>query len=250
MTKAVTLLHGFMGAPSDWDQVSAELSNIELATPSIRPAADWAQGVEELLDELPDRSVFVGYSMGARLLLACALEEPWRCEGLVFVSGNPGLDEEARGERRRRDLEIAARIEKEPRRDFLRQWYSQAVFASLSEQMAGDEIERRLAQQDAPWADILRTYSVSQQPNYWSQLGDLPCPILAVAGQRDDKYTDIVIRMSKFTNCQARVVAAAGHIVHREQPYVFVQMLREFFKGLADEVPSDRPLGSRERASP
>jgi len=217
-----------MGDPTDWDQIRAELSDCDIVTPTIRPAADWQTGIERILADAPERSTWVGYSMGARLSLACALAAPQRCAALVFVSGNPGLDEAARIVRLRHDLQVAERVENEPRTEFLARWYAQPVFNSLSAEMAREEIERKIALDGDEWGQILRTYSIGRQPNFWPQLGDLPGPILAVAGQHDVKYVDIAVRMSQFSNCQARIIPSSGHIVHREQPRAFVHMLREF----------------------
>ncbi len=228
MTTTLTLLHGFMGDPTDWDQIRADLSDCDIVTPTIRPAADWQTGIQRILAEAPERSTWVGYSMGARLSLACALEAPQRCAALVFVSGNPGLDEAARIARLQHDLQVAERVENEPRREFLARWYAQPVFSSLSADMARDEIERKIAQSGDDWGQILRTYSIGRQPDFWPRLGDLPCPILAVAGQHDVKYVDIAMRMSQIANCQARIIPSSGHIVHREQPRALVQTLREF----------------------
>ena len=240
MTSTLVMLHGFMGDPADWAEVRAELTGFEIVTPRIEPADDWEQGVTRLLDELPQQSVLIGYSMGARLALACAVAAPQRCEALVFVSGNPGLDTVARNSRYQHDLQVADRIEQEPRDEFLSRWYSQNVFSSLSAKMAREEIERKLSQDGSQWGDILRTYSIGQQPDFWPALDELPFPILAVAGQHDKKYVDIMVRMSQWNHCEARIIPGAGHIVHREQPFVFIQILQAF---LSRVVPTQQAHG-------
>lgn len=226
----ITMLHGFMGDPSDWDWIRSQLPEYEIVTPLIRPAANWQAGVQQLIGELPERSLLVGYSMGARLSLGIALAEPTRCEGLLFVSGNPGLEEEtAREVRYQGDCRIADRIEAEPREDFLQSWYTQsAVFQSLTERVRDDEIRRKSARAADSWSDILRAYSVAKQPNYWPRLGELTLPMMAVAGKLDRKYTNIIVRMGLEPNFETRIVPACGHIVHREQPHVFLHLLRDY----------------------
>ena len=129
----LTFVHGFMGDPSDWDLIRAELSDYEVVTPLLKPAANWAAGVSQLADELPERSIIVGYSMGARLSLALALSNPDACAGLVFCSGNPGLeDQQQRESRYANDCKIADRIEADSRRDFLEHWYSCLLYTSPS----------------------------------------------------------------------------------------------------------------------
>lgn len=230
-TIPITLLHGFMGSPDDWDEVVPHLPAWTVCTPRIRPAADWDHGVRQLLQHLPERSIFVGYSLGARLLLACALAEPARCAGLVFVSGNPGL--ETSQERTRRlagDLAIAHRIENTRRDEFLQWWYSEStVFKSLSPELRAAEIRRKLAHPD-DWAAILRTYSVARQPNFWPGLAKLDQPVLAVAGHLDRKYANIIRRLGNHDHVEACVVEACGHIVHHEQPGAFLQLLRQYLQ--------------------
>ena len=186
-----------MGDPSDWDFLVAELSEYDICTPLIRPADDWESSVEQLIEEIPDRSIIVGYSMGARLSLAVALAKPQVCAGLVFVSGNPGLeDDDTREKRFAGDCRIAELIDKEPRREFLHHWYTQStVFKSLEERVRSDEIERKSARAGDDWGAILRTNSVAKQPNYWPRLGDLEMPTTAIAGLLDRKYANVIARM-------------------------------------------------------
>ena len=205
----LTFIHGFMGDPSDWDFVRAELSEYKSTAPLIKPARDWDSGVEQLMEELPRRSILVGYSMGARLALAVALSRPEVCAGLVFVSGNPGIeDDEARRKRYESDCRIADEIESVPRQDFLHQWYTQStVFKSLTADVRADEIARKAAYAGDDWSAILRTYSVAMQPNYWPRLCELKMPVMAIAGMSDRKYANMIVKMDS-ANISTRVVAS------------------------------------------
>lgn len=231
-TLPITFVHGFMGDPSDWDLMRAELADYDVVTPLIKPAADWSAGVAQLADELPDRSIIVGYSMGARLSLALALSNPDACAGLVFCSGNPGIeDQQQRESRYANDCKIADRIDSDDRRDFLQHWYHEStVFKSLTARVRDDEIERKAMRTGDDWSAILRAYSVAKQPNYWSDLDKLSMPVTAIAGMQDRKYAQMISRMGSLPNIDARIVSACGHIVHREQPHVFLHLIREFLQ--------------------
>jgi 2-succinyl-6-hydroxy-2,4-cyclohexadiene-1-carboxylate synthase len=148
------------------------------------------------------------------------------------VSGNPGLEEEhAREVRYQSDTKIADRIEAQPRRDFLVSWYEQStVFRSLTDQVREDEIERKAARTGDNWSEILRVYSVAKQPDFWPQLSKLQIPVMAMAGILDRKYVNIILRMGAEPNIESRIVPSCGHIVHREQPYVFLQLIREYLE--------------------
>ncbi|MEM8666282.1 MAG: alpha/beta fold hydrolase [Planctomycetota bacterium] len=234
----LTFLHGFMGHPSDWDQIRDGFFDHETSAVSLPEAEDWATSIHALARTLPQKSILVGYSMGARMALGLALEYPGRCEGLVFLSGNPGLESDDERERRRNvDLKIAHRLETDSLDQFLTDWYSLPVFATVSESVRQAEQQRkRQMQRDGQstrqqWARMLRANSVSTQPNYWPRLEELSVPVLLVAGERDEKYRKIIER---FAECLAivsptvRIVPHCGHIVHREDPDALTKNLREF----------------------
>jgi len=228
----LVFLHGFMGAADDWQAIRAELAEFPTAAVELRPAADWSSGVDKLLAELPPDAVLIGYSMGARLALACVLASPERFAGLVFVSGSPGIEDAAlRRARDEHDRQVAENLRQRPRASFLQVWYRQSVFASLTPALREAEIERKLARCGRHWPDLLRTYSVGRQPNYWPQLPGIPIPVLAMAGELDPRY---VRNMERFAlvcaRCESCIVPNAGHLVPREQPEAFVQAVREFVR--------------------
>jgi 2-succinyl-6-hydroxy-2,4-cyclohexadiene-1-carboxylate synthase len=236
MRNTITLLHGFMGDPSDWDEVRSTLTDYDIVTPSIRPAPDWDAGILALRQELPRHSILVGYSMGARLLLSLGMIQPDLVKGMVFVSGNPGIEAHDRQVLHQIDAQLAQRIEREPRHEFLSWWYRKGPFQSLTTSQVNDEIERKLGYRGDNWGEILRTYSISKQPNLWEAVIDAKFPMLAVAGELDAKYAKIVTNLGKLAHVEARIVPRCGHIVHHEQPQVFVQLLREFVEKLDNKL--------------
>jgi len=231
----LTFIHGFMGLPCDWDDVRAALTEFETSGVEIGLAPDWQSSVRQLAKAIPSRSILVGYSMGARLALGVATESPEKVAGLIFVSGNPGLETlQAREQRREADERVAARIEVEPLLQFLTDWYRGSVFAALPEELRRLEIATKLVRPSSHWPAILRTNSVSQQPNYWPRLKELTMPTLVVAGELDEKYRKIAQRIQQECSSpklSAKVVRNCGHIVHREQPEAFCKLIRDFASG-------------------
>ena len=231
---SLTFIHGFMGHPSDWDDVRAALPEYDTRAIEIKPALDWRSSVRQLADSIPDRSVVVGYSMGARLALGIALEHPQKCAGLCFVSGNPGLETtEARDKRWQSDQEIAQQLEQldsESLELFLDQWYQADVFASLPQEIRREQIARKRKLFSPNWPKILRTHSVSRQPNYWPSLKQLSIPAAVVAGELDEKYRQIAVKFADQTSSgqvSKTIVPNCGHIVHFEQPESLAQTIRE-----------------------
>jgi len=145
---AVLFLHGFMGSSADWREVMAVLGDLfciavdlpghgaSLGLPPDTYTIEGAtRAVIRTLDgiEVP-RSVVAGYSMGGRLALYLALRYPERCAGLFLESASPGLESPSeRAARRAADESKAERLESGDFEAFLRDWYTQPLFAPLAQ---------------------------------------------------------------------------------------------------------------------
>ena len=233
MPRELVFLHGFMGHASDWDEVRSQLPEFETRAINIEVATDWHGTVRSLTSLLTKNSIVVGYSMGARLALGIALEFPEQCAGLIFVSGNPGLESETeRAEREIADEKIADRIAAGQLEPFLQKWYQSSVFATLPEEIRDQEIERKLGRDAKHWPEILRVNSVSQQPNYWPRLHELVMPTWVVAGERDEKYKTIANRVGEVAQIKVDLLLNCGHMVHREKPLELASLIRDFIKPL------------------
>ena len=227
-----------MGRPSDWDGIRDGLHRVVSAVDSeaiaITPATDWATSLQQLASQISEGSTLVGYSMGARIALGLAVAYPQQFNGLVFISGNPGLESEnARLERWQADQQLATRIEGlesvASRQQFLEAWYQQGVFASVPENVRVEEIHRKLNSEFEMWAGILRTYSVGQQPSYWPDLGGVSGPVCVVSGEEDEKYRQIAVRIGeKNAGVVVQLVPDCGHIVHRERPDTLIELIADF----------------------
>ena len=240
MQRQLVFLHGFMGHASDWDEVRTQLSEYDSRAINIEVADDWHRTLQNLADSIPGGSIVVGYSMGARLALGIALEFPTQCGGLIFVSGNPGLELAVeREERALADEKIASRIENSQDENqlnsFLDDWYQASVFQSLPGEIRRESIQQKLKRDSTDWPTLLRVNSVSQQPNYWPRLAELAMPTLVVAGERDEKYKQIALRFqatAALNHVKTERLADCGHMVHREQPAKIVDLIREFMTQL------------------
>lgn len=236
MQGRLVFFHGFMGDSSDWDEVRALLPEFDSVAISIPAASNWHGSIQKVANSIEPGSILIGYSMGARLALGVAIEFPAHYGGLVFVSGNPGLESEReRVNRELADEKIAGQIEQHLEHgkldSFLDQWYQASVFESLPADIRSQEISRKLKRDPQSWPMLLRTNSVSQQPNYWPRLNDLSMPTLVVAGQRDEKYKEIAVRFkttATLNHVKTELLDDCGHMVHREQPVELADLIREF----------------------
>ena len=192
-----------------------------------------ARATLEVMDRVGvGRTAFVGYSMGGRLALYLALHHPERCSGLFLESASPGLEDAAeRGTRRRADEERARRLETGDFEGFLRDWYSQPLFASLAQRcgLVEETIEARRGNDPTELARALRGMGTGAQPSLWGELRSLAVPALAVAGELDEKFVTTAHRMAETSpQVRAAVVRGAGHNVRVEASDAYIDALKRF----------------------
>ena len=196
-----------------------------------------ARAVVRVLEEIRvGRATVVGYSMGGRLALYLALRHPERCSGLFLESASPGLEDAAeRAARRRADEERTWRLETGDFETFLKDWYSQPLFASLARQggLVGEMVEARRGNDPTELARALRGMGTGTQPSLWRELPNLAVPALAVAGELDEKFVAVSRRMAGASpNARDAVVPGAGHNVRAEAPEAYLELLEGFLGDL------------------
>lgn len=249
---ALVLLHGFMGSAADWEPVCALLAPRHFCVAIDLPghgrsvgldrAAYTLQGAAQLVIETLEgvnirRCALAGYSMGGRLALTLALQDPARWSHVALVAASPGLEDGgARSARSASDEALAARLEGGSFPDFLDEWYRQPLFASLWENTSLRDavLRRRLQNSPAELARALRGMGAGVQPSLWGKLGRLGMPLRAVAGERDRKYADLARRMEGLCRrCRRVIVPAAGHAVHLEAPEALSRCLEDLLAASA-----------------
>ncbi len=229
----VILLHGFTQTLRSWDTIAADLRQDFRVCTVDAPGHGRADQVRV---DLPTaallyaatlgRGTYIGYSMGARLALHIALEQPFVVERLVLLGGTAGLaSDQERAARRVTDEALADTIEHEGVGAFLDRWLVQPMFANVPDDRAD-----RLRNTAAGLAVSLRLTGTGAQDNLWDRLGELTMPVLVMAGEHDAKFTDIGHRMveSIGRNATFAPVPNAGHAAHLEQPSAFLAVVRDW----------------------
>ena len=169
------------------------------------------------------RGAYVGYSMGGRLALHIALARPDVVTALVLVSATAGIEDDAeRADRRRRDDELADRVEHIGADAFLDEWLAQPMFVGL----AGTARDDR-STDAAGLASSLRLAGTGTQEPLWARLGAIDVPALVIAGENDPKYVGLAERIaSALPRADLVIVPSAGHAVPLEAPDELVALLR------------------------
>jgi 2-succinyl-6-hydroxy-2,4-cyclohexadiene-1-carboxylate synthase len=232
----LVLVHGFTQTGRSWGPVATDLARdhevVRVDAPghghSASLAVDMVEGAR-LLGEVGGSGTYLGYSMGARLCLHLALTEPGRVRALVLLSGTAGIeDAAARAVRRGDDEALALELERVGVAEFVRCWLARPLFAGLDEGAAG--LGARLENTVPGLAASLRLAGTGAQDSLWSRLSELAMPVLAVAGERDERFVATARAMAAAIgpNAQVAVVPGAGHAAHSEAPEAFLTLVRGF----------------------
>jgi 2-succinyl-6-hydroxy-2,4-cyclohexadiene-1-carboxylate synthase len=228
----VTFVPGFMQRGEAWQPVAAALA------PRYRvQTLDFATWTfEERLDEMPAGGALVGYSMGGRIALHAALREPERFQALALIGVTAGVDH--REGRRRGDEALAAWIEQHSIEEVVERWESQPVFAGQPAELRARQRPGRLSHDPRKLAQLLRSAGQGAMPPVWDRLHELSCPVLLIAGERDERYVAAAHRMaSLMPQARVRIVPGAGHAPQLEQPLLVAEFLDEH---LVDGLVVDR----------
>lgn len=247
---ALVLLHGFTGSAADWRKHALVFAKqhyqviaIDVLGYGLSDAPEEAERYSfahltkdfvAILDQLNIKeTALLGYSMGGRMALHLALTVPERISGLVLESASPGLATES--ERRARiesDNALADRIEREGVEAFVDYWEKLPLWNSqsqLPEAIRATQRAARLHNNPRGLANSLRGAGTGVQESLWEWLPSLKIPTLLIAGELDQKFSDIARQMAeKLPIAQLTIVAGAGHNVHLERPEEFENLVMEF----------------------
>jgi 2-succinyl-6-hydroxy-2,4-cyclohexadiene-1-carboxylate synthase len=180
--------------------------------------------VDELIAAAPAGAAVVGYSLGGRIALHAAVREPGRFAAIVLVGATAGIeDEEERRERACADDELAAWMEGSSIEDVVAAWEELPIFDSQPPELVDAQRPGRLTHDPRRLATLLRSASSGRLEPLWSRLPELEMPVLAVAGELDERYAALARRIGS-----PAIVPGAGHAAHLEQPPRVAALLREF----------------------
>lgn len=267
---ALMLLHGYTGSgrsmaslarafQHDFDTIAPDLpGHGRSAERAAGHRYDFDACVDDLVATLAatghDSAHWLGYSMGARLALACAVRHPSRVTSLVLLAGRAGIaDPGERAARRRADEALAARIEERGIEAFVDEWLAQPLFATLR-RFGPEFMEReraaRLANDARGLASSLRVLGPAAQPPLFDALPRVNVPVLLVAGALDERFVATARELARSLPCaEVCVIPDAGHAAHLEQPDAFLRVVREFLHRAARPASNDSSPSVQEIAS-
>ncbi|HSO94418.1 MAG TPA: alpha/beta fold hydrolase [Acidimicrobiia bacterium] len=221
------LVPGFTNTARSWEPVERALpAEWDVQAIDVPDGLDFV-GTADALAHKGGSATWVGYSMGARLSLRLALDNPTFVAALVLVSGSPGIESAgARETRLAADERQAQELERDGVDAFLERWLAQRLFETLPREVAMLD-DRRRGNSVRRLAHQLRVLGPGAQEPLWDRLPELGMPVLLVAGGYDRTYSDVAHRMASAIggNAEVAVLPRAGHALHLEQPMELAQLL-------------------------
>jgi 2-succinyl-6-hydroxy-2,4-cyclohexadiene-1-carboxylate synthase len=228
-TTRFVLAHGFTQTARSWRPferalqqriASAETVAVDLpghGDAAVPPASGLWESASHLVS-VGGRGTYIGYSMGGRVSLHAALAHPDAVRSLVLVGATAGIDDhDERAERRAADERLAERLESIGVEAFVDDWLANPLFAGLD---ATTSLRTdRLRNTAAGLAASLRATGTGVQEPLWSRLGEIGVPALVMAGEYDEKFRALGVRLAAaLPQATFVVIEGAGHSVHLEQP--------------------------------
>lgn len=234
--RRIALLHGFTQTRRSMHGLISEMS--ALSTDFLAMAVDASlhgesqhiatdvSGAADALVETCGQSIYLGYSMGARICLHAALQHAKEVQGLVLISGTAGIiDPTQRAHRQEADNELADHVEQVGTQQFIAEWLAKPMFALLPDDP--QDIAERCTNSATSLATSLRMCGTGTQQSLWGTLPTLSMPVLLIAGAHDEAFCQHARRMHELigSNATLNIVQDAGHSVHLEQPQTTAQIV-------------------------
>ena len=257
---AILFLHGFMGDRTEFELTIADISKQFYCVAINLPAHGEIDVIKQMTDQIADQDDYytiqstanlvikfldflrieqcflVGYSMGGRLALYLTIYFPQYFHKVVLESASAGLRTAAeKSNRLAKDQKLATELEHLKHHDFrlfLENWYQQSIFASLrSHPNFPQMLEKRLNNSPAQLAKSLRNLSIGMQPSLWEKLSENEVPLLLLVGELDLKFVQVNQQMQQLCKLsQLQIVPNCGHNIHFENPNLFIEKIKSFFK--------------------
>ena len=236
-------LHGFGGSPNDWDKLrlnmdpSLEWFFLTLPGHAKELPCDWL-GIEDMSSALQFLRakiqkivgdapfLFLGYSLGARLVLQLAANFPQA--KIILLSAGLGYQKsDEREGRKKRDDDWAKQFTQKGY-DAWGQWYEQSLFTASRTFLVSSAGKEWLATKTHDYAALARALVLFSPANH-DYLGPCLAAIdkpLYLVGERDEAYSlaaDAVRQLNP--GAVVEKIPAVGHILHQEAPQAVAALI-------------------------
>jgi pimeloyl-ACP methyl ester carboxylesterase len=239
----VVCLHGYTGNAHAWQPVAPELArHFRVIAPDLRGHGDSDQSPDgysirkyvadlgRFVDRLGlDRFDLIGLSMGGRVAMVYAAENPGRVGRLVIVDIGPQISRRWSQRQAEPEPDSFASVEEVAERLRRGNPYLTAEYALF---IAGRSLKQRSDGRYVwKWDPALRQgVPTSPEIDYWAVLGQVACPTLVLRGEDspvlDQDVAEQMVRT--LSNGRLRVIHRAIHTLQEDNPAEFLAAVKEF----------------------
>ncbi|OBT16060.1 2-succinyl-6-hydroxy-2,4-cyclohexadiene-1-carboxylate synthase [Vibrio sp. UCD-FRSSP16_10] len=242
-------VHGFLGSsddwqsivqylPTDWDLYALNLpGHVGNSDPLPSNFSEFTYFIDEQAQALAKDNVpvaFVGYSLGARLLMHLALKlethtpnthlNTMIVRGFVLEGGNFGLQQQSDiSTRWENDRRWIKRFNEQSLCEVLNDWYQQPVFSSLNAQQRKQLVAQRSINDGKALAQVMSATSLAKQAYLLENLQHSQQQVHYIVGEYDQKFSLLYER----NQVSFEVIEKAGHNTHKEQPEKYAKKLTQ-----------------------
>ncbi|MCH9611570.1 MAG: 2-succinyl-6-hydroxy-2,4-cyclohexadiene-1-carboxylate synthase [Chlamydiia bacterium] len=234
----IGFIHGFMGAPTDWDPILEALDypsiTLDLQTHSSYKA------IKEFILQHPPLYL-VGYSMGGRIATQLMHDLPDHILGAVLISSPICQASGTKEMRLAQEEEWRGCLKQEGVERFTDKWYQNPLFKTLQNNpglLAKVQAKRKSLTPNCILSQ-LDEFSLAKQNIFWDTRITFSHPVLAIFGEKDKKYASMKCESPSVTR---QVIPGVSHAVHLEAPTRVASEIKHFL-----EVNNERhnsPMGT------
>ncbi len=150
---------------------------------------------------------------------------PHLTRSTVLIGAHAGIaDDDERARRREADDAVESRLNEIGVEAFVREWVKQPMFGDLVPTEA--DLADRFRNTAPGLASSLRLAGTGAQTSLWPRLREVTAPVLAMAGERDEKFAALAEQIAVAVgHGRALLVPNADHAAHLQQPEFVMQAI-------------------------
>ncbi|MHB8581234.1 MAG: 2-succinyl-6-hydroxy-2,4-cyclohexadiene-1-carboxylate synthase [Ignavibacteriaceae bacterium] len=245
----IFFIHGFTGCSNDWDEIIPSINSnyqsvaIDLIghgksdSPndiSYYNFSSISKQFKFLIYQFTNDPVtLVGYSMGGRVALNFAIENPGQIYSLILESSSAGIeDDNLRVARQIQDEKLASFIKDNSIEDFVDYWMNIDLFAS-QKNLPTEKLDKVRIQKSknnkTGLANSLLGFGAGKMLPLFDKLQECKSKTLLITGDQDKKYCELNSRIVNILPASEHIIIKnAGHNCHLEQPGKFIEVINSF----------------------
>ena len=247
----IFFIHGFTGSSLDWKEIIPFLNdNFQCITLDLigHGNSDSPKDVSYyssdsinsqlklIVEHISDQPIILaGYSMGGRVALNFAIENPSFIKALILESTTAGIKEEhLRIERISQDEKLASFIKNNSIEKFIDYWMNIDLF-STQKKLTKKKLEisrnQKLQNNKIGLINCLKGFGTGKMTPLYERLSTFYPETLLINGELDKKFCDINTEMANILpSVKHEIIRNCGHNTHFEQPKLFIEEINNFLR--------------------